>query len=235
MKLKILIPAIVLSASAAIADTTYDNQDKFNEFGDVSLSMTHGSPTIGEVFTTPDVDSVMTDFHFYFGQGVSPTNGLVYSYLGFWSGTEASVYTTFQPSTLFFSGHGADLSYSFNAFVPANTQMIAFVSVSPDSPPFQGSANMLLADIQQTVGGPPHDPNFNSGPDSIPGGALVVLNNGSDTSQFGTGNWINLGATTDAIFHADFVTGTATPEPESIFLVGTALVACGLFRRKYAK
>ncbi len=178
------------SIGQALAFTTIDTTPYWNGTAYISSFGYPDTATYGQVITTPtNTDVVLRSFSFHMKLPETCTfRGYVYA----WDGTKATGTALYRSSTMATLGSGTFEEVDFKTegiTLAAGTQYVLFASVSEET----GSGYGNWGSTAETAY-----------PGS--GNSFVYINNGTDTTQWTTTNWSNIGM--DLAFKATFVTPT---------------------------
>ncbi len=176
--------------------------------------------TYGQTFTVPDGNAQLTRFSIWM-QDVSAydPNPMVFGmYIMAWTGARAAGPVLYDsgPITLGTGDVMQEVDFcNLNLTLQPDQSYVAILSASKF---FNGQDGVCY------VSGIPTD--------AYPGGTTVNLDNGSDASQWTTGDWGVSSASWDTAFQAQFV--PAAPEPSAAFFVlpGCALAFAGARRSR---
>jgi hypothetical protein len=199
---------LVLLAASAFADVTYNNYQGYSPYWHP-----FGYPntaTYGELFTAPGSPNTnLADFGFWFANPVSNGNIVLSAYIATWTGTHAG--------TLLYSSSPVNYANTGEAFLSFNT---GGLSLAP------GGSYVMFLSISQSYGQSFGEAQVDSG-SALPGqlNGFAWFNNGSDFNELFTNSWDNYNAFPDWAVRLDFNSGGGVPEPASLVLLGTGLLA----------
>jgi len=193
-----------------------------------------GTQTFGQVITTPQFETSLESFTFFFNdRNVTPYLGPVNfgGYVMAWDGTKATGPILFDSGLIVSTNnHGTGLTsgqdraadyerFDFNTGgirFSAGSQIVAFISTSNF---YDGS--LRQADVPWIPSGLHNE----STPKAYPDGYAVWQNNGADFSSLTTQTW-GAEPTADLMFTASFsVTAVPEPEPFMLLVAGLCLVS----------
>jgi Domain of unknown function (DUF4347)/Bacterial Ig domain/Calx-beta domain/FG-GAP-like repeat len=166
------------------------------------------TPTFGQTFTAPTVDSILTDFTVSIDDTGGPDVIDFAAYIMAWDGTKATGPILYQSASQSTTGGTGFETFRFttgNLRLQAGQQYVAFISASSF---FDGLAGT------GTVG--------SIGTDDYAGGSFVFLNNGSTFGQVTTSNWSTLLSAPDLAFSATFTSNTAPTLTSPTVTLGSA-------------
>lgn len=219
MKMKALALAAMLAFSvAAVADTNIDTTPQAN-----STILFWGNPntaTYGQTITVGS-DNILNSFTFYLRGGQATA---FRGYVMQWNGSSATGPVVWSSGNQLYtppaSGFQAEQMNTGGVTLQVGDQYVLFFSTSEVYDPNQNSGVTF-----QSV----------AGHDAYNGGLFVFNNNGGNFGALTTTGWAQnwQGQGDDLSFQADL---TSTPEPGSLFLLGSGLVGLGgAVRRKLVR
>jgi len=209
-----------LAASVALCFATpalADIDNTGTDTGNVAQFGAADTATYGNTFTTGAGDTSIGNFSMflrnrYDGSGTLDLRG----YIATWDGSKAgSILYSSATQTMNAAGTLQEFAFTPGIAVSANTQYVAFLSVSELAPQSQSTFSMPVAG------------------NSIAGGRFVFMNNGTNFGDLTTQNWSQgfLGDN-DVWLKVGFGSG-AVPEPSTwaLLILGFGMVGAGMRRR----
>jgi hypothetical protein len=201
------------SAKALLIDNTAATTGSISQFG------APDSATYGELFTTNGSDTLLNSFSLFLSSRFVGDDTLdLRGYIGTWTGSRVgSVLFSGATQTMNAAGTLQAFSYAPNLQLAANTQYVAFLSISE----IDGQATNTF-----------HTPFTFGGDNDASTNGFVFLNNGADESQWTTVDWATFFINGDMRMVANLSPRAQVPLPGTIALLGLGLVALGGLRRR---
>jgi hypothetical protein len=197
----------------AMADTVIDTTLGWDGSSAVAPFGLPDTATYGQTITVPLTDTSLTSFSFEMNQ---PASDIFKGYVFAWDGLKASGSSLYTSPVMSTSGSGFQ-EITFNtgglSLTPGGTYVLF------------ASASEIPASTGTGTWGQPNISNPYSG------GGFVFMNNGTDSSQWTTVNWVQnlLGIGGDLAFKASF---SPVPEPATLALASLGGLGMLLLRRK---
>ncbi len=212
-----LVFVACLFSMTAFADS-YNNftgySDFWNPLGNPDTS------TYGETFTAPsDGSNVLQSFSFYMGNPGNAGDILLNAYIATWTGTGAGT-LLYTSSPLDYANVGdAELTFTTGG-----------LTLTP------GASYVMFLSVSQQYGLSAGETAISQGAATIPGGSFVYFNNEANFGELFTNTWDATGLSPDWAIDAEFSEGAAVPEPGTIALFGSGMLAlAGIARWRRAK